>query len=137
MKQKQNLKKLFEATRTIAIVGLSDNPARTSNRIARYLQNEAGYRIIPVNPRIDEVLGEKAYPSLTAVPEDIKIDIVNVFRRCEYLPEIAEESITRGCGFFWAQLGVKNSEAAEILDKAEIPYIMDACIFVEHRSCFF
>ena len=137
MRKKQDLKKLFESTKTVAIVGLSDNPTRTSYRIARYLQKEAGYRIVPVNPNVTEVLGEKAYPSLLSVPDNISIDIVNVFRRSEHLQQIANEAASRGCSFFWAQLGVTDSKAEEILEREKIPYIMDDCIFVEHQGCFF
>ncbi len=137
MEKKIDIKKLFSETKTIAIVGLSDKIERTSNRIGRYLKNEGGYRIIPVNPEIEDVLGEKAYPSLLDIPEDIEIDILNVFRRSEYLPQLAEEAVKRKVKFFWAQLGIYNKEAEKILINAGIPYIMDACIFVEHRGFFF
>lgn len=131
-----DLKKVFEEAHTIAVVGLSDNPARTSHRIAKYLKNEAGYRVIPVNPNITELWGEKSYPNLLAIPSDIVIDIVNVFRRSEYLEEIAREAVQRGCRFFWAQLGIYGQKAEEILKAAGIPYVMNRCIFVEHQSLF-
>lgn len=130
-------RKLFTETKVVAVVGLSDNPARTSHRIAKYLKNEGGYRIVPVNPNATEVLGEKCYSDLTAIPADIVIDIVNVFRRSEHLEEVARDAVKRGCKFFWAQLGVYNQKAEEILREAQIPYIMNRCIFVEHQSIFY
>ncbi len=131
-----DLKKLFMKTKTIAIVGLSDKRSRTSNRIAHYLQ-EAGFRIVPVNPNVEEILGEKCYNSLSDIPKDLNVDIVNVFRRSEFLPELAKETVECGFPFFWAQLGVYNKEAMDILDKASIPNIMDLCIMVEHQRLFF
>ena len=131
-----DFRKLFEETRTIAVVGLSDNAARTSHRIAKYLRNEAGFRVIPVNPGIAELWGEKSYPDLLSIPADITVDIVNVFRRSEYLADIARAAVKRGCRFFWAQLGVYGREAEDILKAAKIPYVMNRCIFVEHQSIF-
>ena len=128
-----DLKKILTDAKTIAIVGLSNKPERTSNRIGKYLQKTGKYRIIPVNPTICEVLGEKSYASVLDIPKDIHIDIVNVFRRSEYLEDIARDSITRGCGTFWAQLGVYNEKAEEILKTGKIPTVMDSCIFVEHQ----
>ncbi|MCK5807349.1 CoA-binding protein [bacterium] len=127
-----NIEDTLKTAHTIAVVGLSDNPSRTSHSISAYLQRQ-GYKIIPVNPMVSEVLGEKSYNSLSDIPEDITIDIVNIFRQSRYLPEIAEESVRRKCGFFWAQQGVYHEKAEQILQQADIPYIMDSCIFVEHR----
>jgi len=132
-----DIKEALSKAKTIAVVGLSKTDDRVSNRIGRYLMNEGKYRIIPVNPSEEEILGEKCYPSLSAIPADIKIDVVNVFRRAEFLPEIAQEAIERGVDLFWAQLGLYNDKAEAMLKKAMIPYVMDACIFVEHRACFF
>lgn len=132
-----DLKKLFSEIKTIAIIGLSDNPSRTSYRIGRYLKNEAKYTIIPVNPNVSEVLGEKSYPTLLDIPQEIKIDIVNVFRRSEHLEELAMQAVQKKCGFFWAQLGIYSIEAEKILLEAEMPYIMNQCIFVEHQSLFY
>ena len=126
------IEKILKNATTIVVVGLSDNPSRTSHSIAAYLQRQ-GYRIIPVNPMVSEVLGEKSYRSLSEIPADITIDIVNIFRQSKYLPEIAEESVQRKCGFFWAQQGVHHEKAEQILQQANIPFIMDSCIFVEHR----
>ncbi|MBY6035757.1 CoA-binding protein [Fictibacillus nanhaiensis] len=126
---KEDIKNLLKIRKRIAVVGLSDQPFRTSYMVSQYMQY-AGYEIIPVNPNVTEVLGEKAYRSL----EDIEghVDIVNVFRRSEFLPEVARSAITIKAGFFWAQLGLYSPEAEEILQSATIPYIMDKCIKVEH-----
>ncbi|RLL45427.1 CoA-binding protein [Oceanobacillus piezotolerans] len=126
---KEELKEILETSKTIAVVGLSDNPARTSYQISKIMQQE-GYRIIPVNPTVDEVLGEKAYPSLTAVPD--QIDIINVFRRPEYLPEIAEEAAKTNARIFWAQQGIVNEQAYHYLKERDFTVIMDLCIKVVH-----
>ncbi|MFC4557243.1 CoA-binding protein [Virgibacillus kekensis] len=123
------VKEVLENAETIAVVGLSDNSARTSYQISKIMQNQ-GYRIIPVNPTVDEVLGEKAYNRLTDVDE--KIDIINVFRRPEYLPEIAREAAETDCRVFWAQQGIVNQEAYDYLQKREFTVIMDMCIKVAH-----
>lgn len=115
--------------KTIAVVGLSNNPERTSYQISLAMQ-QAGYKIIPVNPMIDEVLGEKAYASLTDIKEDI--DIINVFRRSEFLPEIAEEAMKTNCKVFWAQQGVSSNEAYKLLKDHDFTVIMDVCIKVAH-----
>lgn len=129
-----DIKEVLENAKTIAIVGLSEKDGRTSNRIGKYLQNTAKYRVIPVNPTVDEIFGEKSYKSLLDIPSEIKIDIVNVFRRSEHLEEVAREAAQRGCGAFWAQLGISDETAAKILDEANIPYVMNRCIFVEHQN---
>lgn len=117
--------------KNIAIVGLSNKPERTSYEIAELLQ-EAGYHIIPVNPVLagTEVLGEKVYASLQEVPESI--DIVDVFRRSEFLPEVAKEFIETDAKVFWAQLGLENEEAADLLKSAgRHDIIMNRCIKIE------
>jgi uncharacterized protein len=126
---KEDIKNLLKMRKRIAVVGLSDHPFRTSYMVSEYMQN-AGYEIIPVNPNVTEVLGQKAYATL----EDIEghVDIVNVFRRSEYLPEVARAAVKIKAGFFWAQMGLFSAEAEEILQIASIPYIMDKCIKVEH-----
>ncbi|HAM80452.1 CoA-binding protein [Ornithinibacillus bavariensis] len=123
------IKDLLESSKTIAVVGLSDNPGKTSYQISKIMQ-EVGYRIIPVNPTIDEVLGEKAYKSLVDVPEPI--DIINVFRRPEYLPEVAKEAAQTSCKVFWAQQGIVNEEAYNYLQERGFTVIMDLCIKVAH-----
>lgn len=126
---KETIRTILEEAKTIAVVGLSDNPERTSYQISEAMQ-QAGYKIIPVNPMVESVLGEKAYDSLTEIEE--KIDIINVFRRSEFLPTIAEEAIQTDCRVFWAQQGVVNEEAYERLKENNFKVIMDLCIKVAH-----
>jgi uncharacterized protein len=111
-------------------VGLSSNPMRPSFGVTEYMQ-EAGYRIIPVNPNEKEVLGEKSYAGLEDVPE--KIDIVNVFRRAEDVPPVVESAIRIGAKVVWMQQGIENEAAAERARGAGLVVIEDACILVEHR----
>ncbi|MFD1171806.1 CoA-binding protein [Oceanobacillus picturae] len=125
----EQLKQLLTEAKTIAVVGLSDKPERTSYQISEAMQKQ-GYRIIPVNPTVDEVLGEKAYSSLQDVPHDV--DIINVFRRPEHLPAIAEEAAQTNCKIFWAQQGVVNQEAYDFLKEKDFTVIMDLCIKVVH-----
>ena len=109
-------------SKTIAVVGLSDNPARDSHRVSVYMQSQ-GYRIVPVNPMISEALGEKSYPDLKSVPEPI--DMVDVFRRSELVPPVVDEAIEVGVKYIWMQDGVINPEAAAKAEAAGIPVIMD------------
>jgi predicted CoA-binding protein len=109
-------------SKTIAVVGLSDNPQRDSHRVAKYLQSQ-GYRIIPVNPMIQETLGEKSYPDLKSVPEPI--DMVDIFRRSELVAPVVDEAIAVGARYIWMQDGVINQEAAAKAEAAGIPVIMD------------
>lgn len=125
----QQLKDILQSSKNIAVVGLSDQPMRTSHMIAKAMQ-DAGYNIIPVNPTIEETLGKKAYASLKEVEEDI--DIINVFRRSEYLPEIAQEAAETNAKVFWAQQGVYSEEAYDYLKNKEITVVMDSCIKVVH-----
>ncbi|HQX61146.1 MAG TPA: CoA-binding protein [Thauera sp.] len=120
---------LLEDTRSIAIVGLSPNPARASNEVARYLR-AAGYTIIPINPACDEVLGEKCYASLREVPGPI--DMVDVFRRPEEVMIVAADAIAVGARSLWLQLGVIAPEAAERAAAAGLKVVMDRCTKVEH-----
>lgn len=124
---------VLQRSKTIAVVGLSCNPLRPSHGVSAYLQSH-GYRIIPVNPNIEECLGEKAYRSLLEVPE--KIDIVNVFRRSEYVGEVVEQAIQRKVPVVWMQEEVINERAAERARKADIFVLMDRCILKEHRARF-
>ena len=128
MPKAEKIAELLRSAKTIAVVGLSDNPARTSYGVSAYMQSQ-GYRIIPVNPAISEALGEKAYPTLSEVPE--KIDIVNVFRRSEYVPEVVEEAIRLGVPAIWMQEGVVHQEAAEKARQAGIFVVMNRCILKE------
>ncbi|MBT2689580.1 CoA-binding protein [Bacillus sp. ISL-47] len=120
---------LLKNSKRIAVVGLSGNPERTSYMVSEAMQN-AGYEIIPVNPAVDEVLGVKAVSSLKEI--EGHIDIVNVFRRSEFLPEIAREFAEMDADIFWAQLGVANQEAYDFLKEKGYTVIMDRCIKVEH-----
>lgn len=126
---REEMGQLLKKAKTIAVIGLSDNPNRTSYMVSEAMQ-QAGYKIIPVNPTVDEVLGEKAVASLKDIKEPV--DIVNVFRRSEFLPEIAKEFVEIDCEIFWAQLGVVNEEAYEFLKEKGKTVIMDRCIKVEH-----
>jgi predicted CoA-binding protein len=122
--------KILQEAKTIAVVGLSSNPRRPSYEVAAYLQR-VGYRIIPVNPNEMEVLGEKAYARLEDVPESI--DIVDVFRRAEEVPPVAESAIAVRAKVLWMQLGIANAEAAEKARGAGLIVIEDACMLVEHK----
>jgi len=124
---------ILRNSRTIAVVGLSSRKFRPSYGVSEYLQS-AGYRIIPVNPGEAEVLGEKSYAKLEEVPE--KVDIVNVFRRSEHVPEIVESAIRIGARGVWMQEGVIHPEAAERARRAGMFVIMDACILKEHIKRF-
>ena len=122
---------LLRSSHTIAVVGLSDNPMRPSHGVSAYMQSH-GYRIIPVNPQADEVLGEKSYSSLLDVPETI--DIVDIFRRSEFVPEIVDQAIQSKARAIWMQEGVVHQAAAEKARKAGLFVIMDSCILKEHRA---
>lgn len=121
---------LLKEAKTIAVVGLSSKPDRSSFGVSAYMQRQ-GYKIIPVTPAETEVLGEKAYARLEDVPE--KIDIVNVFRRSEYVPDIVDSAIAVGAKVIWTQLGVFHEEAAAKAEQAGLTVVMDQCIAVEHR----
>ena len=124
---------LLKRAKTIAVVGLSDSPLRPSHGVAAYMQSQ-GYRIIPVNPTIKGALGEKAVASLSEIKE--KIDIVDVFRRPEGVPEIVDEAIKLGVPAIWLQEGVIHEDAAAKARKAGIFVVMDRCILKEHRWRF-
>jgi len=122
---------ILKGSRTIAVVGLSGNPMRPSNGVSEYMQR-AGYRIIPVNPNVAEVLGEKSYARLEDVPEPI--DIVDVFRRPQFVPEIVESAIRVGAKSIWLQEGVVHEPAARRAREAGLEVVMDKCILKEHRK---
>jgi uncharacterized protein len=124
---------LLQRAKTIAVVGLSDSPLRPSHGVSAYMQTHS-YRIIPVNPRIQVSLGEKSYASLLDVPG--KIDIVNIFRRPEFVDEIVDQAIQLKVPAIWMQEGVIHEKAAEKARKAGIFVIMDSCILQEHRARF-
>jgi predicted CoA-binding protein len=118
------------APRTLAVVGLSDDPGKASNRVCAYMQAH-GYRILPVNPGIASVLGEKSYVSLSELP--MKPDVVNVFRLPKFLPAIVDEMLALGLKNMWVQMGIWNDEAAAKAEAGGIRVVMDRCIMVEHR----
>lgn len=124
---------LLRTAHTIAVVGLSSKKARPSHGVTDYMQH-AGYRIIPVNPNETEVLGEKAYPDLDSVPE--KIDIVDVFRRSEFVSDIVDAAVRVGARAIWLQEGVIDEAAAARARKAGLIVVMDRCILKEHRKRF-
>jgi predicted CoA-binding protein len=115
--------------RTVAVVGLSANQLRPSNFVGFYLQRH-GYRIIPVNPRETEILGERSYPSLADVPE--RLDVVDVFRAPDAVPGIAREAVEIGAGALWLQFGVISPEGAEIASDGGLKVVMDRCMKIEH-----
>jgi uncharacterized protein len=123
---------LLRSSKTIAVVGLSSKRFRPSFGVTQYMQS-AGYRIIPVNPNEAEVLGEKSYASLEAIPPEIKIDIVDIFRRSEEVPPIVESAIKTGARAIWMQKGVINEAAAARAREAGLEVVMDLCILKEHR----
>jgi uncharacterized protein len=128
----QELRSILDDARTIAVVGLSSNPERDSHSVAGYLQRK-GYRIIPVNPNETEVLGERAFPTLRDIPTEIHVDVVDVFRRAEYTPDVARDAAAVGARSLWLQLGIVNEEAARIASEAGLGVVMDACIRTVHR----
>lgn len=125
----------FDKIRTIAVVGLSDKPDKPSHKVARYLK-DCGYRIIPVNPTLDEVLGEKAYPDVSSIPGDIQVDVVDIFRKPEAVKPYVEQAAARGgVSVIWMQEGIVNEEAAQIAREAGMEVVMDRCILKEHQKC--
>ncbi len=123
------LRDILTSARVIAVVGHSDRPNRTSYRIANYLR-EVGYTVYPVNPTVAQIDGQRSYTSLADVPEPI--DIVNVFRRSEYLAGVVEDAIAAGAKMVWAQLGVSDAAATQKAEAAGLPLVMDNCIKVSH-----
>jgi predicted CoA-binding protein len=126
----KQIAEMLRVCRTIAVVGLSAKRYRPSYGVAEYMQR-AGYRIIPVNPHETEVLGEKCYPDVDSVPEPI--DIVDIFRRSEFVPEIVEAAIRKGAKAIWMQEGVIHEEAARRAKEAGLEVVMDRCILKDHR----
>src|SRR6266705_71109 len=122
---------ILKNTKTIAVVGLSSNAMRPSHGVAQYLQ-AAGYRIVPVNPNETNVLGERSYPRLEDVP--LKIDLVDIFRRAEFVPPVVDGAIRAGAKVVWMQLGIENREAAEKARQAGLTVVEDACILMEHKK---
>ncbi len=131
--QDDPIARLLKNAKVIAVVGLSSDPLRPSHGVSAYMQSQ-GYRIIPVNPQIESALGEKSYPSLLQVPE--KIDIVDIFRRPEFVEEVVDQAIQLKVPAIWMQEEVIHEKAAEKARKAGILVVMDRCILKEHRARF-
>jgi predicted CoA-binding protein len=129
--KRDEIARILAEARTVAVVGLSPREQRDSHRVALYLQQH-GYRIVPVNPNVSEVLGEKSYPTLGSIPPDIRIDVVDVFRRPFAVRETVEQAIARGVPVVWLQLGVIDEEAAERARRAGLTVVSDRCMKVEH-----
>ncbi len=125
---RETIKEILTGAGNVAVVGCSDNPERSSHMVAKALQ-EKGYRIIPVNPKVKQILGETCYPSLLDIPESV--DIVNVFRRSEETVPFAEQAVRIGAKVFWLQLGIFNEDAAAIAASNGLQVVMDRCIKVE------
>jgi predicted CoA-binding protein len=121
------LRSILDEARTIAVVGLSSKPERDSYGVSRYLQRR-GYRVVPVNPNETEVLGEKAYPLLLDVPADAAVDIVDVFRKAEETPSVADQAVRAGAKVLWLQEGIVNDEARRIAEDGGLMVVMGLCI---------
>jgi uncharacterized protein len=127
----KSIAEILNAAKTIAVVGLSSDESKPSYGVSEYMQRK-GYRIIPVNPKETEVLGEKAYARLEDIPEPV--DIVNVFRRPLQTPEVAQAAVAIGAKTLWLQLGIENDDAKSIAEAGGLDVVMDRCILIEHRS---
>ncbi len=129
----EKIKEILKNSKVVAIVGLSDNKERYSNLVGKYLKNQ-GYKIIPVNPKYDTILGLKSYPSLLEIPEEV--DIVDIFRKPEAVGEVVDEAIKKGVKVVWMQEGVINEEAARKAKNVGIKVVMDRCMYKEHKKHF-
>lgn len=128
-----DLRRILKACRTVAVVGVSADWFRPSNFVAKYLLTH-GYRMIPVNPRYDEVLGQRCWPSLEAVPESV--DLVDVFRKTADVMPVAQSAVAIGAKCLWQQIGVVNHEAAQLAREAGMDAVMDRCVKIEHARLF-
>ncbi len=126
------LRDVLASARTVAVVGLSEKPDRDSNEVARYLQGQ-GYRIVPVNPAVAEVLGERSYPTLAAIPSEVRVDLAVVFRRSDAIPAIVDEAIARRIPAVWMQLGISHPEAAARGRARGMTVVEDTCAMTVHR----
>jgi uncharacterized protein len=125
--EERELRSLLGEVEVIAVVGISSKPWRPSHEVASYLQ-ENGYRIVPVNPNEEEVLGERVYASLLDIPEEVHVDVVDVFRRAEHTPEVARDAVAIGARVLWLQEGIVSEEAARIASDGGLEVIMGVCI---------
>ncbi len=130
--KEEDLKKILSNSKTVAVVGISPNEDRPSYTVASYLKSK-GYQIIPVRPDGEEILGEKVYHSLTEIPREINVEIVDIFRKSEDVPPIVEEAIRRGAKAVWMQEGIIHKEAGEKAEKAGLKVVMDRCMKKEHQ----
>ena len=125
--RRNELRSLLGEARVIAVVGISSKEWRPSHEVASYLQDH-GYRIVPINPNETEVLGERAYPSLLDIPDDVRVDVVDVFRRPEHTPDVARDAVKVGARLLWLQEGIVSEEAARIAQEGGLDVIMGVCI---------
>jgi uncharacterized protein len=125
--EERELRSLLGEAKVVAVVGISSKPSRPSHEVASYLQ-EHGYRIVPVNPNEEEVLGEQAYATLLDIPRDLHVDVVDVFRRAEHTPEVARDAVAIGARVLWLQEGIVSDEAARIAADGGLEVIMGVCI---------
>jgi predicted CoA-binding protein len=130
MASSETKRQILKRVKTLAVVGLSSKKQRPGYTVPAYMQ-QAGYRIIPVNPHLDAALDEKAYPDLSAIP--VPVDLVLIFRRPEHIPPLVAQAIGIGAKVVWMQLGIVNEEAAAQAQQAGLEVVMDSCIMVEHR----
>ncbi|MET1012084.1 MAG: CoA-binding protein [Actinomycetota bacterium] len=125
--RRNELRSLLGEARVIAVVGISSKEWRPSHDVASYLQDH-GYRIVPINPNVTEVLGERAYPSLLDIPDDVRVDVVDVFRRPEHTPDVARDAVKVGARLLWLQEGIVSEEAARIAQEGGLDVVMGVCI---------
>jgi len=128
----EEIKEVLRSSKTVAVIGISPKEDRPSYGVASYLKSK-GYRVIPVRPDGDEILGEKVYHSLTEIPGEIEIDVVDIFRKSEDVPPVVEEAIHRGAKVVWMQEGIVNQEASAKAEKAGLKVVMDRCTKKEHQ----
>ena len=129
---------LLRSARTVAVVGCSPRAFQVSHRIARYLQG-AGFRMVPVHPNHEEILGERAYPDLVSIPDEVEVDIVDVFRRPEFAADVVRDAAARAertgrRPVVWTQVGVSSPEAERLAAEAGLPYVADRCLMVDHAA---
>ena len=130
-----DIETLLKESKTIAVVGLSPHPAKASFGVARFLMSK-GYTLIPVNPNYPEILGLKSYPALLDIPEDIRVDVADVFRKSEETPEIARDAVRIKAGCLWLQLGIENEEAGQIARRGGLQFVENRCMKIEYMRYF-
>ena len=130
--REKDIKKILSNSKTVAVVGISPNEDRPSYIVASYLKSK-GYQIIPVRPDGEQILGEKVYHSLTEIPKEIDVEVVDIFRKSEDVPPIVDEAIQRGAKAVWMQEGIIHKEAGEKAEKAGLKVVMDRCLKKEHQ----